>query len=91
MTVAGEPQRQCVACRERAPKRDLLRIARSAGGLFLDHRQVAPGRGAYVHRRDACADASLHKGLLVRALGARGDDGEAGRLQAEIEEALTKK
>jgi predicted RNA-binding protein YlxR (DUF448 family) len=81
-----------VACRDRAPKRELLRIARSAAGeLVVDHRQIAPGRGAYVHRRAACAEAALRKGLLVRALGARGDDGEAGRLQAGIEEALTKK
>ncbi|MGK0618480.1 YlxR family protein [Meiothermus cerbereus] len=42
------PIRQCIACRERRPKQELLRIVITEGGPVLDLTGRKPGRGAYV-------------------------------------------
>jgi hypothetical protein len=42
------PIRQCIACRERRPKRELLRIVTTEAGPVLDPTGRKPGRGAYV-------------------------------------------
>jgi predicted RNA-binding protein YlxR (DUF448 family) len=71
------PERSCVVCRARRPKRSLVRLARTADGrLAPDPTGKGPGRGAYLCRRRACW---LHKDLerqLARALkgGLTGDD-----------------
>ncbi len=86
-----EPERSCVGCRRRAPKAELLRVARSPEGVRADPRGEAPGRGAYVHRDAACVAAAVRKGALARALRT-GDEGldqeELARLRNEMEEAL---
>ena len=43
------PPRQCMGCRERKEKRELIRVVRAPdGGVSLDFRGKAPGRGAYI-------------------------------------------
>ncbi|RIH82301.1 hypothetical protein Mlute_02537 [Meiothermus luteus] len=42
------PIRQCVACRTRRPKRELLRIVLGEAGPVIDPTGRRPGRGAYV-------------------------------------------
>ena len=43
------PQRQCVGCREKKPKPELIRVVRAPdGGISLDARGKAAGRGAYL-------------------------------------------
>ncbi|WP_337870164.1 YlxR family protein [Meiothermus sp.] len=42
------PIRQCIACRERRPKRELLRVVLTEAGPVLDPTGRKPGRGAYV-------------------------------------------
>ncbi|GIW28198.1 MAG: YlxR family protein [Meiothermus ruber] len=42
------PIRQCIACRERRPKRELLRIVMTEEGPVLDPTGRKPGRGSYV-------------------------------------------
>ena len=86
--MAGEPERSCVGCRERAPKAELLRIVRTTGGVRVDPLGRAPGRGAYVHRDPACADAAVRRGALAAALRVGLTKGELARLRNEIEEAL---
>jgi predicted RNA-binding protein YlxR (DUF448 family) len=86
--VAHEPERSCVGCRERAPKADLLRIARTPEGVRVDPTGTAPGRGAYVHRAAGCANAALRRGAIARALRTGLSQGELARLATEIEEAL---
>ena len=59
------PMRMCAGCRERAPKKDLIRVVRTpAGELVLDARDKAPGRGAYICRKAEC----LRKARKSRAL-----------------------
>ncbi len=86
--MAGEPERSCVACRQRAPKADLLRIVRSAAGARVDLMGSASGRGAYVHRDPACADAAIRRGAVASALHSGLTQEELARLRNEIEEAL---
>ena len=43
------PQRQCMGCRERRDKRDLLRVVRGTDGtVSLDFSGKLNGRGAYI-------------------------------------------
>ncbi len=89
MSGRREPDRTCVGCREKAPKRVLLRVARTAGGVLVDPAGKLPGRGTYVHRRSECVEAAARRGALSRALRAGLDAGEAARLKTEIERELT--
>ena len=61
----AEPMRMCAGCRERAPKKELIRVVRTPDGmLLLDAREKASGRGAYVCRKIEC----LRKARKSRAL-----------------------
>ena len=59
------PQRQCMGCRERKPKRELLRVVRMTdGNICLDFSGKVNGRGAYV-----CPDCEcLKKAQKTKAL-----------------------
>jgi predicted RNA-binding protein YlxR (DUF448 family) len=64
-----EPVRTCVACRQEAGKRTLVRVVRdAAGGAALDPTGRAPGRGAYLHRDPSCLETARKKKALERAL-----------------------
>jgi predicted RNA-binding protein YlxR (DUF448 family) len=66
------PVRTCVACRQEAGKRELLRLVRDAdtGEVVIDLSGRASGRGAYLHRDPACIDLAQRRGGLARALKA---------------------
>ncbi|MEU2112465.1 YlxR family protein [Streptomyces sp. NPDC019507] len=66
------PERTCVGCRERAAKRDLLRIVAVEGVCVPDHRGTLPGRGAYVHPASVCLDLAVRRRAFPRALRAPG-------------------
>jgi uncharacterized protein len=86
---AREPERTCVGCRGRAPKRMLLRLAVDLDGtVVVDASGRQPGRGAYVHRDRSCMDAALAQGALVRALRAGAAPDPTARLRQEIEGEL---
>ena len=61
------PMRQCVGCREMKPKKELIRVVRSPeGGISLDFRGKAPGRGAYVCPDVACLKRAIKSKALER-------------------------
>ena len=63
------PQRQCMGCRERKAKRELIRVVRSpAGEASLDFRGKLPGRGAYVCRDAQCLKKARKSRALDRML-----------------------
>ncbi|MDQ6772556.1 MAG: YlxR family protein [Candidatus Dormibacteraeota bacterium] len=65
-----EPVRTCVACREEATKRELVRLVRPPDGeVTVDLTGRAPGRGAYVHPRPDCVRLARRRRALERALG----------------------
>lgn len=61
------PQRTCVGCREVLPKRQLIRIVRTAEGVRVDASGKLSGRGAYLHNQRPCWENGL-KGALANAL-----------------------
>ena len=65
----ADPMRMCAGCRERAPKRELIRVVRTPdGGLLLDARDKAPGRGAYICRKTECLQKARKSRALERML-----------------------
>ena len=63
------PMRQCMSCRERKPKREMLRVVRSPEGtVSLDFRGKAPGRGAYVCPNPECLKKAVRSKALERNL-----------------------
>ena len=62
------PKRTCVACRQGAGKRELIRVVRSAEGVKVDPTGKMAGRGAYLHPTSICWRKALDERLLQRAL-----------------------
>jgi uncharacterized protein len=84
--VSADPERTCIGCRIKRPKRELLRIVRTADGRALvDPHGTAPGRGAYVCRDPDCVRKAGGKGALDRALRASLRSEDLARLMTEIE------
>ncbi len=82
------PERTCVACGSKKPKRDLVRIASSPQGqVAVDPTGKAPGRGAYVCGAD-CWDTALGRGRLARSLGRRLSKSDVESLRASGAERL---
>jgi len=67
------PQRQCVGCRERKEKRELIRVVRSPeGGISLDFKGKKPGRGAYLCCNEFARYAGRHRnGRIVNVSSCR--------------------
>jgi predicted RNA-binding protein YlxR (DUF448 family) len=82
--ASHEPVRTCVACRQEAGKRALVRLVRTPeGGVGLDLGGGLPGRGAYLHRDPACIDQARRRRALERALKAAVGEETWARLLAE--------
>lgn len=63
------PLRICVGCREKKPKRELLRLVRTPGGeVCLDRSGKMSGRGAYICRRETCLARALKGNRLEKNL-----------------------
>src|SRR5258708_2451918 len=63
--------RTCVACRQEAGKRSLVRVVCDASGVAtVDATGRAPGRGAYIHRDPVCVETARKKRAFDRALKA---------------------
>jgi predicted RNA-binding protein YlxR (DUF448 family) len=64
-----------------------MRIVRMPeGGLAVDAAGRAPGRGAYVCRRDGCIEQALRRGGLQRALGGQ----PSPRLEEDMRESAAR-
>ncbi len=63
------PQRQCMGCRERKAKRELIRVVRGTDGrVSLDFGGKAPGRGAYLCPDPECLKKAVKSKSLARSL-----------------------
>ena len=61
--------RSCVACGERLPKRELVRIVRTVSGTVeVDPMGRSAGRGAYICPKEGCWSQGLSKGRLEHVL-----------------------
>ena len=80
------PIRQCLGCRERKPKRELIRVVRAPeGGVSLDFKGKSPGRGAYICPEGACLKKAAKFRALERALGTPVPEEIYAQLAAQME------
>ena len=63
------PERTCVACRQEAAKRELIRIVRTPEGRgAVDPTGKRAGRGGYLCRARSCWELALNRKVLDHAL-----------------------
>ncbi len=87
MQTKRTPMRMCLGCSEMKPKKELVRIVRSAEGeVSVDLTGKKPGRGAYLCYDPACLQKARRSRRLERAFGAAISDA----VYASLEEALHK-
>ena len=69
MVVRKVPMRMCTVCRERKPKRDLIRVVKTPGNAIkLDITGKLNGRGAYICKSRECFAKAAKMNTLSRAL-----------------------
>ncbi len=63
------PERTCVGCRDKKPKRELIRVVRTPQGTIeIDARGKKTGRGAYLCKTRDCWETSFNRKRLEHAL-----------------------
>ena len=83
------PQRQCMGCRERKDKRELLRVVRGTDGTgSRDFSGKLNGRGAYICPRTECLQKARKTKALERSLETEVPEQVYERLSKELEENL---
>lgn len=56
------PERTCIACRQKRPKRELVRVVRnSEGNVDVDLSGKKTGRGAYLCRNKECWEFAINR------------------------------
>jgi predicted RNA-binding protein YlxR (DUF448 family) len=82
------PQRQCMGCRERKNKRDMLRVVRGVNGeVSLDFSGKLSGRGAYVCPDPECLKKARKTRALERCLEVAIPEEVYDRMEKEMEGA----
>ena len=81
------PQRQCMGCRERKAKRELIRVVRCTDGeVRLDFGGKMNGRGAYICPNAECLKKVRKSKALDRSLEVTIPEEIYARLEQEMEE-----
>jgi len=80
------PQRQCMGCRERKAKREMIRVVRGTdGNVSLDFGGKMNGRGAYICPDPECLAKARRSKALERSLEVEIPAEVYDRLTREIE------
>ena len=80
------PQRQCMGCRERKNKRDMIRVVRQTDGtVSLDFGGKMNGRGAYICPQSECLKKAIRSKALDRSLEVTIPEEVYDRLAKEME------
>ena len=80
------PQRQCMGCRERKEKREMIRVVRSPeGNVSLDFGGKLNGRGAYLCPNPECLKRAIRSKALDRSLEVTIPEEVYARLEKEME------
>ncbi len=82
------PMRQCMGCRERKAKRDMIRVVRTTeGSVTLDFGGKLNGRGAYICPDKQCLAKAQKSKALERSLEVEIPQQVYDRLMGEMEGA----
>ncbi len=82
------PQRQCMGCRERKAKREMIRVVRCTDGqVRLDFSGKLNGRGAYICPDSQCLKKAQKARALERSLEVPIPEEVYDRLAGEMEQA----
>ena len=80
------PMRQCMGCRERRAKRELIRVVRCTdGSVSLDFSGKLNGRGAYLCHNMECLKKARKSKALDRSLEVAIPEEVYDRLEKEME------
>ena len=80
------PQRQCMGCRERRAKREMIRVVRTPEGeVSLDFGGKMNGRGAYICPDPECLKKAIRSKSLDRSLEVTIPEEVYDRLNKEME------
>ena len=80
------PERTCVGCGQKHPKREMVRIVRTPQGSFLvDITGKTPGRGAYLCYEPTCWKKGAVKRNLSRSLNVDLPTEDLDRLYSEFQ------
>ena len=80
------PQRQCMGCRERKPKKEMISVVRGTDGtVSLDFGGKMNGRGAYICPDAECLKKALRSKALDRSLEVTIPQEVYDRLEKEME------
>ena len=80
------PQRQCMGCRERKAKRELIRVVRTPEGpVRLDFGGKMNGRGAYLCPNPECLKKAIRAKALERSLEVSIPEEVVAQLEKEME------
>ena len=80
------PQRQCMGCRERKAKKEMIRVVRGTDGtVSLDFSGKLNGRGAYICPDPECLKKAQKAKSLERALEVPIPEDVYARLHKEME------
>ena len=83
------PQRQCMGCRERKAKRELIRVVRGTdGAVSVDFSGKLNGRGAYICPDPECLKKARKAKSLERSLEISIPEEVYDRLEKEMEAAV---
>ena len=85
MAVKKVPMRSCCGCKEKKPKRELVRIVRSPEGeVSFDITGRKAGRGVYICNDLACLNKAKKSRALSRALECEIPDEVYEKLEGEM-------
>lgn len=82
------PQRTCIACRQPAGKRSLIRLVRTEAGIEVDLTGKKAGRGAYLCSKAKCWKVALETNRIGPALKAKMTDVDRQKI-SEFMDTLT--
>ena len=69
------PQRTCIGCNSKKPKKEFIRIVKDKeGNIQIDRTGKLPGRGAYICDDVSCLDKAIKSKRLEKAFETKIED-----------------
>jgi len=82
------PIRECICCRKKCEKQELLRVAKYNDDFFIDEKHKGTGRGAYICKSCVSNESNLKRRPIDRAFHTRVPDDIYSALQNAGKEVI---